>query len=91
MKSSRSLLSIAVGLAVSFLSVAAKPVRALIEPAFVTLKAAVFGPIVALAHVDEQPASLPRVKLRRAAQFVLRLLKREWPEVTPDWRLVPST
>lgn len=49
------------------------------------------GRVDMLAAAEKQPTSLPRVALRRAGQFVLRLLKRERPEVTPDWRLVPST
>lgn len=57
-----------------------------------SIKTVIFGPTVqAPAEVDKEPTSAPKVALRRAGNFVLRLLKREQPIVTPDWRLVPST
>lgn len=57
-----------------------------------SIKAAVFGPTVQAPDVaDQEPASKPVVALRRAGSFVLRLLKREQPIITPTWRLVPST
>jgi hypothetical protein len=50
------------------------------------LKALLIGPDVA-----EALARRPAVALRRAKQFVLRIVKRDRPVVTPRWRMCPST
>lgn len=52
-------------------------------------KATVIGP--SLQVPADAPSSPPVVALRRADDFVLRLLKRERPVITPEWRMVPST
>lgn len=41
--------------------------------------------------VETAAATLPLVQRVRHAAFQLRLIKREHPIVTPDWRMCPST
>lgn len=88
----RSLFALAAGLLVASVSLAAQAVTSAWDYSVSAVKAVVFGPApVVAADVAEPANSTPRVALRRAGQFVLRVLKRERPEVTPDWRMVPST
>ncbi len=46
---------------------------------------------VKLAGGEDEGESQPAVMLKQAKAFVLRLAKRERPEVTGSWRMCPST
>lgn len=71
--------------------VAARTCVAVYRHAEAAFKATVFGPPLQAPVEADVPDSPPVVALRRADNFVLRLLKRERPVITPEWRMVPST
>lgn len=90
----RSVLALATAMAAACLTAfdhAASACSRVYRSAESAFKTVVFGPVLhAPAEVDQEPGSKPVVALRRAGNFVLRLLKRDRVLVTPDWRFVPS-
>ncbi len=46
--------------------------------------------LASLTDTEVTAQALPAVQLRSAAQYAQRTLKRERPEVTPEWRRCPS-
>lgn len=81
-RSVHSLFALAVGLAASMLGVLSWAWRGVSD----ALTAVFAGP-----KLVEAPTSRPAVVLRSAKQFVLRIVKRDRPVVTPRWRMCPST
>lgn len=94
MKRSSSFLALAVGLALSAAAFAVDVVKETAATVFrcaeCVFKAVVFGPSMAAADTESQAQAEPRVTLTRAVRFTQRMLKRERPRITPDWRMCPS-
>ena len=90
----RSLLALASVVAIAALSVVdyvASRCVAIYHAAEAAFKAVVLTPALQVAaEASNEPASPPAVALRRAGQFVVRLLQRQRPEITPQWRMVTS-
>lgn len=94
MQSTRRSLLVLACLAVSAIAVASfREVATITLSAYAVVKDLAHAFVVRVLDIvapKEAEAKAPAVLLVRAKAFVLRLVKRERPVVTPSWRMCPS-